>query len=96
MPRCEFRQQRRQLKHLGQDRVGVGVEVDPVDDHAAGDVGVGEPLQRVGGELGGRVHTGIAGIAIDVCHIDEQPDVGALEHLGDELGVGQLVLRPAE
>lgn len=63
---------------------------------AAGDVPVGQPLQRQPAQGVRRVDAPVARVRVHVRHVQQQPRAGALQQLGEVLAFGELVFRPVE
>jgi len=63
-------------------RVGVGVVVEAVALDPAGHVHVGDPLQGQGVQEGERVAAVVAGVGVQVGHVQQQPGAGPLQQLG--------------
>jgi hypothetical protein len=76
--------------------VGVGVVVEAVALDPAGHVHVGDPLQGQGVQEGERVAAVVAGVGVQVGHVQQQPGAGPLQQLGQEGGLVQLGRRPLQ
>ena len=77
--------------------MGVGVVVEPgASSRAARDVDVRQAVEREPVEHGHRVVAVVAGVGVEVGHVEQQQGAGALEQLGDEVALVELGFRPLD